>query len=136
MSLRRHGSSPVTKTYRSVVQIEERRSGISYVKDYDLREIAGAAIVSSHLNVRGFDNRFAGFGKKRRAAVKFKRECAFQDINSHRESMCMKHRLVTGFEGRCEDTYLLFVALRHPLDDLSDYGIGLGEARILPRCRG
>jgi hypothetical protein len=70
-----------------VLQIEERRTRISYVKDNDLREIAGAAIVSSHFNIRGFDNGLAGFRNKLRTSVKFKCECDFQNIDSHREAM-------------------------------------------------
>lgn len=36
----------------SVLQIEERRSRMSDIKDNDLREIAGPAVVRSHLNLR------------------------------------------------------------------------------------
>ena len=36
----------------SVLQIEERRSRMPDIKDNDLREIAGPAVVRSHLNLR------------------------------------------------------------------------------------
>src|ERR1700737_392196 len=58
-SAREHGEDALgqASVKCSVLQIEERCSRISYIKDNDLRGIASPAIVPSHLNVRELDKR-------------------------------------------------------------------------------
>src|SRR5215471_6387045 len=99
-------------------RLEVRCAGITYIKEHQPQWIAVAAVVTGHFHVRRHYDCLTGFHRDWLAPLHFQCECTFQDINSDRETVCVKHRLIARFEARCENPHLLLLARGHSLDDL------------------
>src|SRR6266487_1691129 len=98
--------------------VKERCVWITDIKDHQPQWIGATAVVPGHFHLRRHDHRLTSFHRDWLATLHFQRECAFQDINSHRETVCMKHGLIAWFKARRKNTHFLLLALGHPLDDL------------------
>src|SRR6266567_7399850 len=100
-------------------RVKEWRVWITHRKDHQPQRLGAAAVVTRHFHVRRHYHRLTSFHRDWIAPLHLQRECAFQDINSHREAVCMKHNLIAWFEARRKNTHFLLLALGHPLDDLA-----------------
>ncbi len=84
---------------------------ITHIKDHEPQWIGAAAVVARHFHVRWHYHRLTSFHRDWIAPLHLQRECAFQDINSHREAVYMKHSLIVRFEARRKNTHFLLFAL-------------------------
>src|SRR6266700_7517745 len=99
--------------------VKERCVWITHRKDHHPQRLGAAAVVTRHFHVRRHHHRLTSFDRDWLAPLHFYCECAFQNIASHRKTVRMEHSLLATLEARREDTHLLPLAFRHPLDDLA-----------------
>src|SRR6266496_363163 len=101
-----------------VYGVEERGIWITYVKDHHPQWIRATAIVARHFHMRRHHHRLSSFHREWFAPFHFQGKCAFQNIDSHWETVCMEHGPIARLEARRENAHLLRIALGHSLDDL------------------
>ncbi len=64
--------------------VQERSVGFTDVEDHQAKRLAAAAVVPSHLHVRGLYKRLTGLHRDRRPAFELERECPFQNVDGYR----------------------------------------------------
>ncbi|MGI9069302.1 MAG: alpha/beta hydrolase [Pyrinomonadaceae bacterium] len=74
-------------------------------------ELGAAVVVSRHFHLRRHHHRLTSFHRDWLAPLHFQCECTFQDINTHRETVCMEQSPIARLEARRENAHLLPLAL-------------------------
>src|SRR5437773_7141109 len=102
-----------------VYRVKIRCAWVTHIKKHQPQWIGAAVVVTRHFHVRRHYYRLPGFHRDWLAPLHFQCECAFQDINSDRKTVCVEHSFIARFEARCENPHLLLITLGHSLDDLA-----------------
>jgi hypothetical protein len=111
--------------------VKVRCVGITYIKEHQPQWVGAAAVVTRHFHVRRHHHRLTLFHRDWLAPLHFQRERAFQDIDSHRETVCMEQGFIARFKRRRENAHLLALALGHSLNDLAQEQLGFYDALFL-----
>src|SRR5947208_663190 len=99
--------------------VKVRCAWITHIEDHQPQWFGAAAVVPCHFHLRRHYHHVTSVHRDWLAPLHFQRESAFQNVNSHRETVYMEHCPIARLEGRRENAHLLPLARWHPLKDLT-----------------